>query len=224
MTAIGWNCAICSRPEQVYNEPFPSRIEFARSAFGDEKLSRRSGRSSAFLWPTVTRVGFEAQALSYFSHGAEGSTGLSSPKRYLWDTDPRYHAWRFNPGSDHAGDSGPVTTGPFVGHLREDGEELTPGEPPAVTALFSRGALMSFFVAEVLLQAFVQANSPARRSERVYSEAPRRLRRVILTLPTAMPLAERKLFSRRVNTAIRLTWRALGLDERAGAGTVYAMG
>jgi hypothetical protein len=47
--------------------------------------------------------------------------------------------------------------------LREDGEELTPGEPPAVTALFSRSALMSFFVAEVLLQAFVQANSPARR-------------------------------------------------------------
>jgi hypothetical protein len=157
-----------SRPEQVYNEPFPSRIEFARSAFGDEKLSRRSGRSSAFLWPTVTRVGFEAQALSYFSHGAEGSTGLSSPKRYLWDTDPRYHAWRFNPGPESSGDSGPVTTGPFVGYLREDGEELTPGEPPAVTALFSRGALMSFFVAEVLLQAFVQANSPARRSERVY--------------------------------------------------------
>jgi len=202
-----------SHPEQVYNDPFPSRIEFARSAFGDEKLSRRSGRNSAFLWPTVTRVGFEAQALSYFSHGAEGSTGLSTPKRYLWDTDPRHHAWRFNPGPDNTGDSGPVTTGPFVGHLREDGEELTPGDPPAVAALFSRGSLMSFFVAEVLLQAFVQANSPARRSERVYSEAPRRLRRVILTLPTAMPLAERKLFTRRVNTAVRLTWRALGLKE-----------
>jgi hypothetical protein len=106
-----------------------------------------------------------------------------------------------------------VTTGPFVGHLREDGEELAAGEPPAVTALFSRSALMSFFVAEVLLQAFVQANSPARRYERHYSEAPRRLRRVILTLPTAMPLAERKLFARRVHTAVRLTWRALGLEE-----------
>jgi len=203
-----------SHPERVYDEPFPSRIEFVRSAFGDEKLSRRSGRSSAFLWPAVTRVGFEAQALSYFSHGTEGSTGLSSPKRYLWDTGPRHHAWRFNAGpATGNSDSGPVTTGPFVGHLREDGEELTPGEPPAVTALFSRGSLMSFFVAEVLLQAFVQANSPARRSERVYSEAPRRLRRVILTMPTAMPLAERKLFTRRVNTAIRLTWRALGLNE-----------
>ncbi len=202
-----------SRPEQVYDEPFPSRIEFVRGAFGDEKLSRRSGRASAFLWPTVTRVGFEAQALSWFSHGAEGNTGLSGPKRYLWDTDPRHHPWRFNPGSASAGDSGPVTTGPFVGHLREDGEELAAGEPPAVTALFARGSLMSFFVAEVLLQAFVQANSPARRYERVYSEAPRRLRRVILTLPTAMPLAERKLFARRVGTAIRLTWRALGLDE-----------
>ena len=202
-----------SRPEQVYDEPFPSRIEFVRGAFGDEKLSRRSGRASAFMWPTVTRIGFEAQALSYFSHGAEGNTGLSGPKRYLWDTDSRHHPWRFNPGPASAGDSGPVTTGPFVGYLREDGEELAAGEPPAVTALFSRGSLMSFFVAEVLVQTFVQANSPARRYERVYSEAPRRLRRAILTLPTAMPLAERKLFARRVGTAIRLTWRALGLDE-----------
>ena len=75
-----------SHPEQVYDEPFPSRVEFVRGAFGDEKLSRRSGRASAFMWPTVTRVGFEAQALSYFSHGTEGNTGLASPKRYLWDT------------------------------------------------------------------------------------------------------------------------------------------
>ncbi len=203
-----------SQPERVYDEPFPSRVEFVRGSFGDEKLSRRSGRTSAFLWPTATRVGYEAQALSYFSHGTEGSTGLSGPKRYLWDTDLRHHPWRFNPGPDgFGGDSGPVTTGPFIGHLREDGEELAAGEPPAVTALFSRSALMSFFVAEVLLQAFVQANSPARRYERVHSEAPRRLRRVILTMPTAMPLAERKLFARRVSIAVRLTWRALGLDE-----------
>lgn len=203
-----------SRPEQVDDEPFPSQIEFVRGGFGDEKLSRRSGRTSAFFWPIPIRIGYEARALSYFSHGTEGSTGLSGPKRYLWDTDPRYHPWRFNPGAEGFGsESGPVTTGPFIGHLREDGEELAPGEPPAVTALFSRSALMSFFVAEVLLQAFVQANSPARRYERVHSEAPRRLRRVILTMPTAMPLAERKLFARRVNTAIRLTWRALGLEE-----------
>lgn len=201
-----------SHPHQVYNQPFPSRIEFARSTFGDEKLSRRSGRSSAFLWPSVARVGFEAQALSYFSHHAEGNSGLSSPKRYLWDTEARHHAWRFNPGLEH-GDNPPVASGPFVSHLREDGEALSAGEPPAVAALFSRSSLMSFFVAEVLLQALIQANSPARRSERVHSEAPRRLHRLILTLPTAMPLAERKLFARRVQTAVCLTWRALGMDE-----------
>jgi len=203
-----------TRPELVYDEPFPSRIEFARSAFGDEKLSRRSGRNSAFLWPTVARVGFEALSLSYLSHGTEGSTGLSSPKRYLWDTAPRYHEWRFNAGLDGiAGRSGPVTAGPFVRYLREDGEELGQGDVPAVTALFSRGSLMSFVVSEILLQAFVLINSPAKRYERAYSDAPRQLRRVILTMPTAMPLAERRLFEKRVKVAIRLTWRALGLDE-----------
>ena len=203
-----------SHPEQIYNEPFPSRIEFARGGFGDDKLSRRSGRPGAFLWPTVTRVGFEAQALAALSHDAEGGTGLSSPKRYLWDTTLRQHPWRFNPGLDDPGNAGgPVTSGPLVSHLREDGEEKAADDPPALAALFSRGALMTFLVAEVLLQAFVQANSPAHRYERHYPEAPRRLRRLILTMPTAMPLAERKLFARRVQSALRLTWRALGLEE-----------
>jgi hypothetical protein len=202
-----------THPERVYDEPFPSRLEFARSAFGNDKLSRRSGRASAFLWPSVARVGFEALALSYLSDGTEGNTGMSSPKRYLWDTSPRHHEWRFNSGAEYlTGSSGPVTTGPFVRYLHEDGEELKQGQVPAVAALFSRSSLMSFFLSEVLLQTLVLINSPAKRYQRAYAEAPRRLNRVILTMPTAMPLAERRLFERRVKTAIRLTWCALGLD------------
>jgi hypothetical protein len=56
-------------------------------------------------------------------------------------------------------------------------------------------------------------NSPAKRYERAHADAPRQLRRVIFTLPTAMPLAERRLYAKRIKVAIRLTWRALGLDE-----------
>ncbi|MEE4379617.1 MAG: virulence factor SrfB [Candidatus Competibacteraceae bacterium] len=203
-----------TQPEWVYDEPFPSRVEFARSQFGDDRLSRRSGRASAFLWPSVVRVGFEAQALSYFSHGSEGSTGLSTPKRYLWDTGRRHHEWRFNRGvAGLTGSGGPVTAGPFVSYLREDGEERTEGDMPALLALFSRSALMSFFIGEVLLQTFVLINSPAKRYERAHADAPRHLRRIIFTLPTAMPLAERRLYAKRIRVAIRLMWRALGLDD-----------
>ncbi|MCP5424400.1 MAG: virulence factor SrfB [Gammaproteobacteria bacterium] len=201
------------QPEWVFDEPFPSRVEFARNQFGDDRWSRRSGRASAFLWPSPVRVGFEAQALSYYSHGTEGSTGLSTPKRYLWDIARRHHEWRFNRGADTQTHGGPVTVGPFIGYLREDGEERAPSDTPAMMALFSRSSLMSFFIGEVLLQAFVLINSPAKRYERAHADAPRRLRRVIFTLPTAMPLAERRLFAKRIRVAIRLTWQSLGLDE-----------
>ena len=55
--------------------------------------------SAALPQITFLIVGGEAQDLSCFSHGGEGSTGLSTPKRYLWDTTRRYHEWRFNTGA-----------------------------------------------------------------------------------------------------------------------------
>jgi hypothetical protein len=169
--------------------------------------------AAPFLWPTVTRVGFEAQALSYFSHGTEGSTGLASPKRYLWDTDPRHHAWRFNPGPEAsaatAARSRPAPSSVICAKMARNWRRRATGGDRAV---FARRA-DEFFRRRGAAASLRAGQFPGRRYERVYSEAPRRLRRVILTLPTAMPLAERKLFTRRVNTAIRLTWRALGLDE-----------
>jgi Uncharacterized protein conserved in bacteria, putative virulence factor len=51
-----------SSPLQVYSDPFESRVEFARVTFGKNHLSHRSGRSDAFEWPTLARVGDEAKA------------------------------------------------------------------------------------------------------------------------------------------------------------------
>ena len=58
----------------------------------------------------------------------------------------------------------------------------------------------------------MQINSPVAATNRPHS-APRRLRRAILTLPTAMPLAETQAVRPPGQYAIRLTWRALGLEE-----------
>ena len=142
-----------------------------RGGFGDEKLSRRSGRS-AFLWPTVTRVGFEAQALSYFSHGTEGNTGLSSPKRYLGTPTPAITPGASTPDRTESAATAARSPPPVRRPIARRRRELTPGEPPAVTALFSRGALMSFFVAEVLLRKpSCRSIPPGRRYERAYSDA-----------------------------------------------------
>ena len=77
------------QPEHYYRRPFESRLEFAQADFGPEHISRRSGRNSpAFLWPSLVRVGPEATRLVQASVGTETLSGLSSPKRYLWDLQP----------------------------------------------------------------------------------------------------------------------------------------
>ena len=65
--------------------PSRSRVEFAQAWFGKNHLSRLGGRADAFVWPTMTRVGPEATRLASRRRGTEGNTGMSSPKRYLWD-------------------------------------------------------------------------------------------------------------------------------------------
>ena len=85
-----------SQPHQVYNELFDSRLEFAETDFGKASFSLQSGRENAFMWPSLTRVGREASRLALQRAGLEGSTGISSPRRYLWDEARYQPGWRFN--------------------------------------------------------------------------------------------------------------------------------
>ena len=97
-----------SHPESVHTKPFESRVEFAQAWFGKNHLSRLGGRADAFVWPTMTRVGPEATRLAARRRGTEGNTGMSSPKRYLWDEEPQTPRMalqrRLRPGPD--GDAG----------------------------------------------------------------------------------------------------------------------
>lgn len=201
-------------PQFVYDEAFPSRIEFAQAIFGNDRLSRRSGRTDAFQWQTVARVGVEALRLSCLSEGSGGNTGLSSPKRYLWDTTPRSHQWMFNRGHSTQSMDKPITASPFMHAFREDGEVRAGSNDLApVEALYSRSSLMCFFLCEIFLQAFTQINSVSKRYQRSHHDVARRLKRVILTMPTAMPIAERRIFSRRATAAVQVLWSALEIDD-----------
>ncbi|MGN0908687.1 MAG: virulence factor SrfB, partial [Succinivibrio sp.] len=88
-----------SAPEQVYDDPFESRIEFSRADFDFDGRSARSGRADAFSWPSLARVGREAVNLANLRTGNEGATGLNSPKRYLWNEklDKQHDEWSLNP-------------------------------------------------------------------------------------------------------------------------------
>ena len=211
-----------SEPTRVYTDPFESRIEFNRASFGKEDISFDSGRPVAFSWPTVVRIGPEALRLAGLRRGGEGATGLSSPKRYLWDEDPRRDSWRFNDPAGH-GEDAPMATGvEFTTLVNDAGEPLhtllpPPALPehdegrflPAFQALYARRNLMSFALTEVFLQTIVMMNSAAHRLRQDNAMLPRRLRRIIMTMPTALPLAERQILRRQAENARDLAYLCL---------------
>lgn len=220
-----------SRPHLRYCDPFGSRIEFALARFGNEALSKDSGRSSpAFAWPSVVRVGPEAARLSAQAKQGEGATGMSSPKRYLWDEHPRQQEWRFNPISgEDVNTEPPVVRGLFVQFVNNEGAPIDALDDPRIRGRnspyrdqlpdpvmnprFSRSSLMMFLLSEVLTQALVTINAPGVRSARPSSDVPRRLRSIILTMPTAMTIVERNILRRMAEWAVQTTWRAMGWEN-----------
>lgn len=202
-----------SAPEQVYTDPFESRVEFSQASFGKEIYSVRSGRHDAFQWPTLARIGSEASRLAARRRGSEGSTGLSSPKRYLWDEKFYGQGWRFNGG--YVQDTNPLATAaPFANLINEKGDALHTIEDemdriPVFTPRYSRSSLMTFMLAEVLTQAISQINSPEQRIREGHAGLPRQLRHIILTVPPGLPMAERCILDERMRQAVGLVWKSL---------------
>jgi hypothetical protein len=203
-----------SHPERVYREPFESRVEFAQASFGKENFSAKSGRTDAFLWPTIVRVGHEAARLAALRRGTEGSTGISSPKRYLWDSESFEPGWRFNTANLKVEAEPFATAAPVSSLINELGEALYTLEPqermPVFHPHYSRSSLMTLMLCEVLAQALMQMNSPAQRLRQSHSRVPRHLRTIILTVPPSMPQPERQIFRQRMSQAIGIIWKSMG--------------
>jgi hypothetical protein len=201
-----------SRPELTHARPFESRVEFARASFGRDAVARRAGgRGASFAWPSPVRVGPEAVRLAGSRLGNGGATGISSPKRYLWDDRPFAQGWLFNGRAADGVTTEPPVNGTFMALVSEDGRVLRRGQgQPAMRARFSRSSMFTFMLAEILLQAQQQMNAPGNRLNRRDSDKPRRMRSVLLTVPPGMPVAEQKILRARAEAAVQLAWSMLG--------------
>lgn len=221
------------RPEFYYSGLLESRIEFASTNFGSERFARASGRTSAFLWPSLVRIGPEAMRLIGSEEGTETSSGLSSPKRYLWDDTPYPQDWRFQ--NSASSDIIPKAARAAMVHVNEAGDvieqvrqdvknrlrKITAGADNFATRpRFSRSSTYGFLLQELLAHALVQINDPAGRADRAQSNVPRRLRRVILTLPTATPIQERAIMQSRAEGALKLLMAMQGFAEDASKTTL----
>lgn len=207
-----------SQPHCLYPGLFASRTEFAEAKFGKQHYSFASGRDDAFQWPTFIRVGHEACRLAQQRQGENGSTGLSSPRRYLWDQDRYLPGWHLNRTAENSLLEPPASAAPLAQLLNDEGQPLysLPRNErlPVFSAHYSRSAVMTLMLTELLAQALMQINSVDKRYNQPHSTAPRRLRNIILTLPSAMPVPEREIFRQRMHEAIALVWKTMSWHPR----------
>ncbi len=209
-----------ARPWISHTGIFESRVEFSRTAFGKDVYSRWSGRTNAFHWPSLARVGTEATRLASEQNTADAFTGLSSPMRYLWDNKASRHVWRF---AAPAGGTrrNALISGPLLSHLSETGDLLATNEKrtPTTKPRFSRSSLLTFFAAELIQHAIGAINAPDYRRAHERAGDPRRLARIVVTVPSSLQDEERRIVAGRITAAVQLVWQAMGWDGDA-AGTV----
>lgn len=225
------------QPWKTYDEPFESHVALSQAWFGKENLSRMSGRDRAFFWPTMVRIGSEASRIKSRRSGSESIVGMSAPKRYLWDVTPVNQPWRF-PEADYTseGELPPIgrmarrylnANGDVLSQVKKDKSLFAALYPksraadytrPSQQLTYSRSSFYAFMLTEVFYQAMVMINDPAVRNDRRQSEAPRRLRRIVLTLPTALPVREQQIMKARAESAINFLWDIMQWSEAPPAG------
>lgn len=166
---------------------FDMRIAFQKVSFGKNTMRN----SNQFIWPSIVRLGEEAEALTHQAIGlADGDEILStysSPKRYLWDNKPRQEEWRCIRMTADSKNEEPIIEG-ISNYFSDDGSIDKDGF--GVGLHYSRKTLMTFAFLEIISQAQVQINSLEYRDFHGKKSMPRRLSKIILTCPTAMSKKE----------------------------------
>ncbi|MBF0239976.1 MAG: virulence factor SrfB [SAR324 cluster bacterium] len=178
-----------SQPNHIYSNAFEMHCEFAEVSFGGENV-RKSGRSKSFFWPSVVRVGPEAKRLAIINGNTDYTTGISSPKRYLWDTEKRPEPWYFN---QFFSKEPKTVLNEYTAYFNEEGSLVSKaGGTPAFKACYPRGTIMRFALSEIIFHAITQANSYRFRNHHGQAHLRRKLKRIVLTCPTAMLLTEKQ--------------------------------
>jgi hypothetical protein len=223
-----------TRPTTLHSGDIPTLIEFDHQTFGNAALSRRSGRTDAFAWTSLVRVGHEAKHLALRSNAVDGVTGLADLAGQIGNIATSDVIWRFSTTDGPASRASPMVTGDVLRHVQENGEvRVRPNltaitgqggvagaeieSTPVLRPRFSQSSLVGFFTVEMLMHALSEINSVGPNNPFVRrfddSNIIRRLDRVIVTSSLAMPAADRQMLVERVKMGIDLVWRSQGWDQ-----------
>lgn len=185
-----------------HKEPFDMRLAFRKVDFGKFGISD----SLQFVYPSFVRLGQEANELVHMATMSQDSletlSTYSSPKRYLWDSKPNKEEWRFLVISGEPEDTILNIKG-LSQYLTSNGSIDKEGNG-GTTYHYSRKTLMTFSFLEMLNQAQIQINGLEHRTDRGNRELPRRIKRIVVTCPTAMSRVERTALISSAEDAVEL--------------------
>lgn len=174
-----------------HDDPFDMRLVFRKVNFGDIGIKD----SKQFVYPSLIRLGYEANTLIHLATNREIDeirtlSTYSSPKRYLWDWKPNREEWKFLTLKGEK-DNHILNLRGITNYLKSDGTVDLDGGGGS-TFHYSRRSLMTFAFLEILVQARTQINSEDYRTGFGRLPLPRKIRRIIVTCPTAMSKVERE--------------------------------
>ncbi len=189
-------------PDRTFSEPFPTTVGFIPSPF-DPTFDPDMDWSPNFRILSPLRIGDTVHVkLGGSVIKTPGPCVLSSPKRYLWSTDPTESPWYFamtNTGAES------VIKGDLLNEMDENGypkhwgRNLVPLEPR-----YPRSAMMTFFMVEILGHVLSQINSHEYRRSKENPGNKRLLKSIVVTTPNGMVQVEKDIYKKRVEAAIEL--------------------
>ena len=199
------------QPSITYDDAFDMKCEFVKAEFGDISIPKWK---NCFEWPSVVRVGTEAVNRAISASNTGVTSGMSSPKRYLWDKEKRENSWYYNPGK---GGVNPHIVGSGTSILSSVNVNVNGKitDIPYMQAKYSRKSLMTFALIEIILQAATYINSFEFRNKRGNDKIKRILNRIVLTSPTAMLNIDKKTFRECANDAISILQEYYGSDDNS---------
>lgn len=190
-------------PGRTYSDPFSMMLAFTKAEFGKDIII--PDNTEAFKWPSFLRIGDEAKRLIVINNKLSSNFTMSSPKRYLWDKQKTLFPWEFIVNNaenlKNVSVNGAIipgltelftTDGVLLEKAKEIAENKGLSEPEmGVTPYYSRKSLMTFVFVEIFMQTLTFINSYTFRKKHGNERIPRRLKRIVLTCPTAMTQEER---------------------------------
>lgn len=178
------------------------RLAFRKVEFGDFGIQG----SKQFVFPSFVRLGKEANYLMHKATDSDTSkeslSTMSSPKRYLWDGRKSKEEWNFMVLEGEKDDH--ILNIPGISEYLQSNGQLALNGNGGQSYHYSRRSLMTFAFLEMLTQAQTQINSDQYRIDRGDKTMPRRIRRIVVTCPTAMSKLEREALVKCASDAVKL--------------------